>query len=179
MLLDRDGTLIEERHYLARPEGVVLIPGAADALKALRKRGWGVILVSNQSGVGRKRFTSEQVEAVHAQLERLLGRQGACLDAIYYCPHHPDERCPCRKPRTGLVRAAARELNFDPARCVVVGDKPADLELGQRVGAKTILVRTGYGMRTEQSHRNLADAVVDSIAHVPTVLCEDQFGTKL
>jgi histidinol-phosphate phosphatase family protein len=170
ILLDRDGTLIEERHYLARPDGVFLVPGAAAALKRLRELGWGAILVSNQSGVGRGRLTREQVEAIHAHLERLLARHSARLDAIYYCPHHPDERCRCRKPRPDLVRSAARDLGFDPSQCVVVGDKPADLELGKRVGARTILVRTGYGSRTEQSHRHLADAVVDSIAQLPALL---------
>ncbi len=145
VVLDRDGTLIVHRPYLSHPDQVELIPGAAAALHLLRARGHGLVLVTNQSGVGRGYLDQAQLARIHARVCSLLAIGGAHLDGIYFCPHTPDDGCLCRKPQPGLLQRAAAELGFAPAESIVVGDNACDIELGQRVGATTILVRTGYG----------------------------------
>ncbi len=150
VFLDRDGTLIAERHYLSRPEQVELLPGAAEGVRRMNEAGLRVFLASNQSGVGRGYFSLEQLGAVHDRMTELLRAEGARLDAIYVCPHHPDETCDCRKPAPGMIEQAVREYGVSPQHSFVVGDKPCDIDLGAGVGATTILVRTGYGAQYEQ-----------------------------
>lgn len=145
VFLDRDGTVIAERNYLSDPAGVELLPGAVEGLKRMRALGLPLVLVSNQSGVGRGYFGMDAVHRVHGRLLELLEAQGAGLDAIYVCPHAPGEACACRKPLPGLIERAARELDLDPAQGFVVGDKPCDVDLGLVVNATTFLVTTGYG----------------------------------
>ena len=151
VLLDRDGTIVREVEYLARPEQLELLPGAVEGMRRLREAGYRLAIVTNQAGVARGYYTEADVRAVHARLREMLVAQGADVDAIYYCPHHPDvpgpyrRDCPCRKPGTGMVERAARELGLDLARCAVVGDKVTDLLPGIRLGCRTVLVRTGYG----------------------------------
>lgn len=145
IFLDRDGTLIEERHYLSDPAQVALVPGAAEAVRLAGQAGFLVVVLTNQSGVGRGYFTLDDVERVHRRIEELLAREGAKLDAVYVCPHAPEDGCQCRKPRPGLVRQAARCLPVDLARSWMIGDKAADLELARNAGLQGVLVRTGYG----------------------------------
>lgn len=145
IFFDRDGTLIEERHYLSDPAQVALVPGAAEAVRRAREAGFLAVVLTNQSGVGRGYFRMEDVEAVHRRMEELLAASGAELDAIYVCPHAPEEDCPCRKPRTGLVERAARDLEIDLSRSWMIGDKPADIELARNAGMRSVLVMTGYG----------------------------------
>ena len=138
VLLDRDGTLVEDVPYNADPARVVPVPGAADALARLRSAGVPLALVSNQSGVARGLMTLEQVEAVNRRVEVLLGPIGPWL----VCPHGPDDGCGCRKPAPGLVLAAAAALGVDAAECVVIGDIGADVEAATAAGARAILVPT-------------------------------------
>lgn len=145
VIFDRDGTLIEEKHYLADPAQVELLPCAAEAIQHVSSCGYAVIIVTNQSGVGRGYFTLDDVSRVNARMLELLGPAAECIEKIYVCPHGPDDNCPCRKPRTGLIDAAARELSLDPARSIVVGDKAADIELARNARARAVLVTTGYG----------------------------------
>jgi histidinol-phosphate phosphatase family protein len=145
--LDRDGTLIVEKHYLRDPGAVELLPRAADGLRELRGLGFRLVLVTNQSGVGRGYFGVADVEAVHSRLEALLAAAGVRLDGIYWCPHRPEEGCACRKPAPGLVERACADLALDPTRSVMIGDKACDIEMGRRCGMTTILVRTGHGVR--------------------------------
>lgn len=147
VLLDRDGCIIRERHYLHDPAGVELIPGALEGLRLLRDLGLPLVLVTNQSGVGRGLFRRADVQAVHARLEALLAEGGVRLAGIYTCPHRPEDGCACRKPATGLAECAAQDLGLAPARCFVVGDKRCDVDLGLAWGARSLLVRTGYGAR--------------------------------
>ncbi len=172
VFIDRDGTLIEEVGYLDRPERVALYPWTIDAVRALNRGGFRVVLVSNQSGVARGFFTEAVVEAVHRHIAELLEAGGARIDAYYYCPHHPDGKvkayavaCDCRKPARGLVDRAARELGVDPSRSFVVGDRWLDVELAREVGARSVLVRTGYGLTEEAKPREgvTADAVADNL----------------
>jgi D-glycero-D-manno-heptose 1,7-bisphosphate phosphatase len=159
VVLDRDGTLVEERHYLSDPEDLVLLPGAARALRSLARAGLGLVVVTNQSAVGRGYFDRARLEEIHGRLKELLAAEGASLDGIYSCPHVPEERCACRKPETGLLETAAREHGFEVAESFVVGDQACDVELGRRVGARTILVRTGYGAEVARAGGPLPDYV--------------------
>jgi D-glycero-D-manno-heptose 1,7-bisphosphate phosphatase len=145
VLLDRDGTIIVERNYLSDPAQVELLPRAAEGLARLLEMGLGLVVVTNQSGIGRGYFDSSTLQAIHDRMCGMLAACGVFLDGIYVCPHTPDDQCECRKPRSGLVEAAARELGFAPRDAFVVGDKACDVELGRCVGARSILVRTGYG----------------------------------
>lgn len=163
VLLDRDGTIIVEKHYLADPAGVELIEGAAAGLRRLRELGLGLAVVTNQSAIGRGYVDHEGLARIHQRLEGELALEGVHLDGIFYCPHHPDEGCACRKPRTGLVERAARVLDFEPSECFVVGDLPSDVALGRALGGTTLLVRTGHGTRTEAGGETQADHVVDDL----------------
>lgn len=145
VLLDRDGTINAERHYLRCPEEVELLPGAAEGIRSLRGLGLPVVVVTNQSAVGRGLLDLAGLARIHDRLRELLAREGAVVDAIYFCPHLPEAGCECRKPRTGLARQAAEAFGADCSASFVIGDKPCDIQLGTGVGATTILVRTGYG----------------------------------
>lgn len=166
VLLDRDGTLIAERHYLADPQGVELLPGVTAGLRQLRQLGLGLVVITNQSGVGRGYFNMKQVERVHQRLGKLLEAEEVLLDGIYCCPHVPEEGCHCRKPAPGLVEQAVQELGFDSHESFVIGDKVCDIELGQRVGATTFLVRTGYGAQVADTNIVAPDYVVEGIGEV-------------
>ena len=161
VLLDRDGTINVERHYLSSPEELQLLPGAAPGIRLLRELGLPVVVVTNQSAVGRGYFDMARLEQVHGRLRELLAEEGAAVDAIYVCPHRPDEGCSCRKPAPDLARQAAEAFGADLARSFVVGDKVCDVELGRQVGAVTILVRTGYGQ--QMADEAAADHVVDDL----------------
>jgi len=163
VFFDRDGTLIEERNYLADPGGVVLLPGAADAVRRAREAGYLAVILTNQSGVGRGYFTLNEVEAVNRRLRELLAAGRGALDGIYVCPHAPEEDCPCRKPRTGLVEQAARELEIDLSGSWVVGDKAADVELARNAGMRAVLVETGYGASAGEEPRRMADFVAPDV----------------
>ena len=167
VFLDRDGTLIEDKDYLHRPEDVVIYPGVGAALRRLRDAGFKLILVTNQSGVGRGYFTLADVEAVHAHLARELGMDGVRFDKIYVAPEAPDQPSRGRKPSPQFLFDARDEFNLDLAQCHIVGDKLIDLECGWNAGVRqSILVRTGYGAEVErQSAAKLPrDVGVDNFA---------------
>jgi D-glycero-D-manno-heptose 1,7-bisphosphate phosphatase len=140
IILDRDGTIVIDRGYLADPDRLEFLPGAAEALRWLWERAYRLVVITNQSGVGRELFSLDCVEAVNARLHQMVERSGAKLTKIYVCPHAPDACCPCRKPNLALMVKAATELNFDPRRSVVIGDKQSDIEFGLRAGARAILI---------------------------------------
>jgi D-glycero-D-manno-heptose 1,7-bisphosphate phosphatase len=153
VFLDRDGTLLDELGYLRRPEDVRLLPGAAEGVRLINRAGWLAVVVTNQSGLARGLFDERELRAVHARLAAELVRADARLDAILYCPHHPEEgepplrsACDCRKPAPGLLLEAARRLGLDLAASWIVGDSLHDLEAGRRAGlAGGLLVLTGKG----------------------------------
>ncbi len=151
VFLDRDGTIIEDRNYLSRPEEVTVFPGAAAALKRLLDTGFELFIVSNQSGVGRGYFTMADVEAVHRHLCALLGREGVRFREIYVAPEAPGTPSRGRKPSPQFLFDAKDVYGIDLARSYVVGDKLIDLECGWNAGARrSLLVRTGYGAQTER-----------------------------
>jgi D-glycero-D-manno-heptose 1,7-bisphosphate phosphatase len=161
--LDRDGTIVVERQYLSAPDQLELLPGAAAGLRAMRAAGLELVIVTNQSAVGRGYFDMARLEEIHHRLGEMLAAEGVKITAIYVCPHAPDEHCPCRKPLPGLLLRAARELGFEPADALVIGDKPCDIDLGRAVGATTILVRTGYGAEHESAGTIKPDYVADDL----------------
>ncbi len=163
VLLDRDGTINVERNYLSNPEDLELLPGAARAIRTFRLLGLAVAVVTNQSGIGRGILDWNTLEQIHVRLAELLAAEGACVDGIFVCPHAPDENCQCRKPRTQLARKAAEELGAVLESSFVIGDKPSDMKLGRAIGATTILVRTGYGAKTESEIVERPDHVVEDI----------------
>jgi len=152
VFLDRDGTLIRETDYLSDLADLEVLPGVDRALARLRRAGFALVGVTNQSGVARGYFDLGFVERVHREIDRRLAAAGG-LDAWYVCPHHPELTgpCGCRKPAPGLVLQAVRDLGIDIARSWVVGDKASDVGLGPRAGCRSALVRTGYGRQTEAS----------------------------
>lgn len=140
VILDRDGTLVIDRGYLDDPAGLEFTPGAAEGLQWLHSRGYRLVLISNQSGVGRGFFALERLEAMNARLNVMVEDAGARLEGIYSCPHAPEAGCACRKPALGLLTQAATDLGFDPASAIIIGDKESDIEFGHRAGATTILI---------------------------------------
>ena len=160
VFLDRDGTVNEEVDFLTDPGQLRLIPGAGAAVRSLNRRNLPVCIISNQSGVARGFLTEGDLGPIHARLREALAAEGAAVDRIYYCPHHPTEgiapyrtACECRKPAPGMVLQGARELGLDPRRSFVVGDRIVDVQAGKAVGARTILVLTGYGTRSVEECR--------------------------
>jgi D-glycero-D-manno-heptose 1,7-bisphosphate phosphatase len=145
VFLDRDGTVTEEVGYLNHVSRFRLLQGVAEAIRRLNDAMLPVIVVTNQSGVGRGYFPEQVVRDVHARMIEELRGAGARLDGVYYCPHLPADDCECRKPKTGMLIQAARELSLDLKRSFVVGDRHGDVELANRAGARSVLVRTGYG----------------------------------
>jgi D-glycero-D-manno-heptose 1,7-bisphosphate phosphatase len=156
VFLDRDGTLIEEVSYLDRLERVVFYPFSVDAVRLLNQAGFVVVVATNQSGVARGLLDEGFIAQAHAAISERMHEGGARIDAYYYCPHHPEAgrppyraACECRKPAPGMLRRAAADLDLDLARSVSIGDRLQDLEAGRAAGGRGVLVRTGYGRRTE------------------------------
>jgi D-glycero-D-manno-heptose 1,7-bisphosphate phosphatase len=172
VFLDRDGTLIEDHGFLCAARDLKLFPWTVDAVRALNQAGLPVVVITNQSGVARGLLTEDTVRDIHRHLSSVLEDGGARVDAYYYCPHHQDgsvpaytRRCDCRKPGRAMIDRAAADLGLDPARSFVVGDKWLDVGTAGAVGARGILVRTGYGAGEEQKPQpNVsADVVVDNL----------------
>ena len=151
--IDRDGTLTEEVGYVNHPGRLRLLPRSAEAIRRLNAAGVAAVIVTNQAGVARGYFSEEVLQATTAELQKQLKRAGASLDGIYICPHHPIEgeppfraQCECRKPKPGLVLRATSELGLDLTASTVIGDRPSDLAMADAVGARGVLVLTGYGL---------------------------------
>ena len=187
VFLDRDGTLIEEVGYLDRPDRVRLYPWATDAIRALNRAGIRVVMVTNQSGIARGFFDEAMVDRIHRRIADLLGSGGAHIDAYYYCPHHPDGavpayacRCECRKPGRALVDRAAAAFGIDPTQSFAVGDRWFDVALARTVGAKGVLVRTGYGAGEAEAptHGVRPDVVVDNLAGAASWILGTLMGNR-
>ena len=150
VFLDRDGTLVREIGYLSDPGDLEILPGVAAALREFHAAGYALVVVSNQSGVGRGFFGLGRVHEAMARLRVGLRAAGVELDAIYFCPHRPDQECACRKPRSGLLERAAEDLRLSLADSLMIGDKVLDVLTGHAAGMPGILVRSGYGRDEEQ-----------------------------
>ncbi len=173
VFLDRDGTLIEESGYLDRLDRLVFFPYTVDTVRSLNRAGFAVVVVTNQAGIARGIVREAFVGEAHQAISEKLAAGGARVDAYYYCPHYktgvvPEyvRACECRKPEPGMLRRAARDLDLDLERSFVVGDRWHDIGAGQAIGARTVLVRTGYGRGEEAGgvHGPTPAAIVDTLA---------------
>jgi heptosyltransferase-2 len=164
IFLDRDGTLNPDPGYIKSPDQFELFPGVAEALASLTRAGARLIVVTNQSGVARGLLSYDDLNAIHAKLTRLLENAGATLDAIYFCPHHPDDGCGCRKPNRGMIDQAVREWSVDIGRSYVIGDHVRDIELAKRVGTRSVLVTTGVVSSHEAERLKESEAAPDWVA---------------
>jgi D-glycero-D-manno-heptose 1,7-bisphosphate phosphatase len=149
VFLDRDDTIIRDKNYLDDPDEIEILPGTVEALRTLNRTGIPVIVITNQSGIARGLLDLNTLDVIHKRLTGLIMQEGARIDAIYFCPHHPEAlleeyrvSCSCRKPEPGLLMEAARSFDLDLSLCYMVGDKPDDIEAIHRVGGKGILIRT-------------------------------------
>jgi D-glycero-D-manno-heptose 1,7-bisphosphate phosphatase len=171
VLLDRDGTINEERHHLDDPGEVVLIPGSAAAIARVRDElGMGVVIVTNQAAVGRGTLPRERLDEIHARLGDLLAAEGASVDGIEVCPHRPEDGCDCRKPAPGMAHRAAARFGFALGESFVVGDHAKDMAMGRSIGATTLLVRTGHGTDEEAAAAPLADHIADDLAAAVAII---------
>lgn len=143
VLLDRDGTILDETGYLGDPGGVTFLDGAVEGMRLLDRAGYILLVVTNQSGIARGYFQEEDALAVNLRMAQELGAKGVKLDGIYHCPHHPDDQCACRKPAAGMLERAACDFGLDPGKCWVVGDTDRDVQMGIAGGLRTVLVLTG------------------------------------
>jgi len=167
VFLDRDGVITEDPpHYAHRLDQLRIIPGSAQAIRVLNEHHFRVIVISNQSGVARGYYTEDDVKKYNDGVEFLLAKAGAHIDAVYYCPHHPDaiiERykldCNCRKPKPGMILDAVQKYSLDIENSFVVGDKWSDIEAGRVAGCKTVLVLTGHGKEEVDKKHGLADYI--------------------
>jgi histidinol-phosphate phosphatase family protein len=154
VFIDRDGTIIVEKDFIKSLDEIQFIPGSVEAIKNLKVLGYKIIVVSNQSGIGRGILTEKMVKEVNDSFIHQLRERGTPIDALYYCPHSPEDDCDCRKPETGMIRRAVTEHKLNLDNAVVIGDKLSDIEMGRRIGAKSILVLTGYGKKEQEKLRN-------------------------
>ncbi len=171
VFLDRDGTINEEVGYMNHLDRFALLPHAVKAIRLLNQNGLKTVVITNQSGVARGYFPESLVRLVHDKMRGLLEKEGAHLDGIYYCPHHPEmgkppyrQKCRCRKPDTGLIEEAVKDLDIDCSKSYVIGDRGLDIEIARRIGAKGILVLTGYGKGEWEYFKDQWTAEPDHVA---------------
>ncbi len=177
VFLDRDGTLIYDTGYVKSAAELRLLPGVGPALARLKAAGARLVVVTNQSGVGRGLLTLKDLESVHARLQGLLEQEDAALDAIYFCPHHPDDGCRCRKPARGMVDRAVSELQLNLRRSYLIGDHARDIQLAKTVGAKAILMTEGtvdqQALDVLRAEQAMPDAMVQSMAEAVDWIFKD------
>ncbi len=173
VFLDRDGTIVEDPGFLHEPEKVKLLPGAAEAIRRLNTADVRVVVVTNQSGIARGRYTVDDYEAVQRRLGELLAAHGARIDGAYFCPHHPQLSgpCDCRKPGLKLFRAAAQAFDIDFSRSWWVGDRLSDVQPAGLLGGQGILVTTGEGNLHQGQARALGVMVVADLAEAVQEIC--------
>jgi len=177
VFLDRDGVICKQAAFVNRPEDLVLIEGAGEAIARLNRAHIPAVVITNQGGIALGHLTEETLTKIHARMKRLLAQAGASVDAIYYCPHHPQATvtgylldCPCRKPGIGMLEKARDELGVNLRKSVLVGDATTDILAGARAGCRTILVRTGLGGKDGKVIAAADFAVSDLSAAVSLIL---------
>ena len=170
VFLDRDGTIIHDPGYLDDPAGVVILPGAAEALRRLSKAGFMLAVITNQSGIGRGYFTADTVRRIHERMIELFDKEGVKFDDIRICPHAPEEKCGCRKPEPAMIGDSLRDLDAEPALSAMVGDKPSDAEAGRNAGCALNIVvgpdasACGEGCARAKNLSDAADMIISSLA---------------
>ena len=165
VFLDRDGAMARDVPYCRKPEDLELLHTVAEGVRLLNQHGFKTIIVTNQSGIARGYFTEETLHRIHQKLRDELAKAGAFVDAIYYCPHHPDDRCQCRKPNAGLLYRAASELQIDLARAYIIGDKLLDVAAAEKAGCKAVLIPSSEPETSLFKNRQDLMAGIDYICH--------------
>jgi D-glycero-D-manno-heptose 1,7-bisphosphate phosphatase len=160
--IDRDGTLVEEVNFLSRVDDLRIFPFTGEAIRLLKENGFWIVVVTNQSGIGRSIFDGTAMHSVHDEIQRHLGN---AIDAFFHCPHLPDEGCRCRKPGLGMIEDAGRLLAIDMSRSWMIGDKKLDAQTGFNAGIGTAMVRTGYGKVHESLLERKPDVIADNLLH--------------
>lgn len=166
LLLDRDDTILDDPGYLSDPKKVKFLPGALDGLRRFHELGWPLVVITNQSGIGRGYYGLAELDAVHQEFRNQLCAAGVELAGIYFCPHTPDEGCSCRKPETELAERAARDLNLNLSDSVMVGDKLSDLQLGKRIESEfvaQIVVKGKAALDQADGHFSSLDELADQL----------------
>lgn len=177
VLLDRDGVINQDSDaYIKSPDEWHAIPGSLEAIARLHRAGFRVVVVSNQSGVGRGLFSASTLEAVNARMRREVEAAGGTIDGVYCCPHRPDAGCDCRKPAPGLLRQIERDFGLSLRGAPFIGDKLADLDAAQAVGARPILVSTGYGQHASENLGDRKPEVHADLASAVAALLEERHG---
>jgi histidinol-phosphate phosphatase family protein len=168
IFLDRDGVINEDRDdYVKSWEEVHFIKGARQAIKMIHQAGIPIIVITNQAAIGRGIISEADLSDIHTRMQGAIKKGGGSISHFYYCPHHPDDQCHCRKPRCGLLKRAARDLNLNLADCFFVGDTLKDVHAGRRAGCRTVLVQTGQGEKTLQK------ILAGQTTITPDWVCED------
>lgn len=140
VFIDRDGTINTNFGYITDPNDFKMYPGVAEGIKLLKEKGFKIIIITNQSGIARGYLSKEKLKEIHEKMTDELFEKGTSIDAIYYCPHHPDDKCDCRKPNYGLIKRAVKDLDIDTRHSYIIGDRMLDVEAGHNAGLKTVLV---------------------------------------
>ena len=167
VFIDRDGTINANIGYINNLKDFKIYNGVAEGIKLLNQDGFKVIIITNQSGLARGFFTEEMLEKIHNKMKREISEKGATVDAIYYCPHHPDVKCSCRKPRTGLLEKAVKDFDVDIDESFIIGDRMLDIEAGQGIGCKTVLV--------PENKEKVAIEMQESNVK-PDIICDDFYS---
>jgi D-glycero-D-manno-heptose 1,7-bisphosphate phosphatase len=193
VFLDRDGTINEQMGYINHISRFHLLPGAGEAIRLLNEQNIPVVVVSNQSGLARGYFPESLLAKVHEKMSQELARAGAHIDGIYICPHHPEAKlpelrinCSCRKPKTGLLERAARDLHLDLSRSYLIGDRWTDIKTAANCGATPVLVLTGYGRgdleyigpsQKNQPH-HIADNLIDAVRWILSKISDEKYNAR-
>ena len=169
VFIDRDGTLIEEVNYLSRLEDLRFFSFTREAIELFKDNDFLIIVVTNQSGIGRGMFNEAAMHLIHEKIRKDLGER---LDRFYFCPHLPGGNCVCRKPKTGMIEAARADFAIDMENSWMIGDKAIDIETGFNAGIKTALVLTGYGREAVENLTNKPDLIAENLLEAAKVITE-------
>ena len=167
VFIDRDGTINVNVEYLDNPDNFKMYPRVAEGIKLLQNNDFKIIVITNQSGIARGYFSEKTLEKIHQKMKNELSKKGASIDALYYCPHHPDDDCNCRKPKTGLFERAIRDFDIDLNNSYIIGDRMIDVEAGHKIGLKTILVPE----KKELVKREMNESDIN-----PDFMCDDFYS---
>ena len=167
VFIDRDGTINVNVEYLNTPDNFQIYPGVAEGIKLLQDNGYKIIVITNQSGIARGYFSEETLDMIHEKMKNELSNKGASIDAIYFCPHHPEDGCNCRKPNIGLFKKAIKDFDVDPMHSFIIGDRMLDVEAGFKIGLKTVLVPEDK----EKVEKEMMESKIK-----PDYVCEDFYS---
>lgn len=181
LVLDRDGVINEDSpEYIKAPDEWHPIPGSIEAIAELSRAGWSIVVASNQSAVGRGMISVDTLNRINAKMHRIVAAAGGHIDAIFFCPHHPEEACECRKPRPGMLQEIARRYHVNAMDLILVGDSLRDLEAVAAMDGLPILVRSGKGKKTELAGNLPANTLIfDDLQAVAAYLLAHEVGTSI